>query len=360
MKSILIATRGYARYRDDLLMSTGENLPEGWELIHTTPNRTEDLWEVDWDNLLARDRPLKHVHFPKLGPFAFIRGLEGLAPDIIIIQEYSAPMLKLLAYGLLHRIPVLACSDLGRESDWSQFPKIARLIHRFAGRFTSGIIAHTRSAEKPLSASFQKPIFVPHSIDMRSILGVSSKSASADTIRILMVGQYIPRKGHDLLAKAARKLLDRGVGNFEIRLVGTQDPQWVREVIEKEKVSAHFTLKGVLKGEDLFDQFRTADFFVLTSRYDTFAVVVHEAAAFGLPLIISKFAESSQLLVNEGKNGFVVDPHDTEELAGAMALLITDAGLRRKMAVESRKIAEDQCASRSGAKLAEWLTGRSG
>ena len=195
---------------------------------------------------------------------------------------------------------------------------------------------------------------IPHSVDITGIPFASKKSQQLP-IRILMVAQYIPRKGHDLLAKAIRLLLDRGLSGFEVRLVGTQDPAWLNSIIESEKLNDVIQVLGVLKGEALFEEFEHADFFVLTSRFDTFAVVVHEAAAFGLPLLISKFAESSSLMVQEGINGYVIDPYKTEELADRIEELISQPEKRRLMGNRSRAVAELLCASKLGSELATWL-----
>jgi glycosyltransferase involved in cell wall biosynthesis len=228
------------------------------------------------------------------------------------------------------------------------------LVHYLAGGLTTGVIAHTKVANIPAAHVHRPVCFIPHSVDIRSLTRSSHEPLSG-TVRILMVAQYIPRKGHDLLAKALRILIDRGRENFELRLVGTQDPTWLESVISAEGLQKFVTLCGVLKGEDLYSEFSKADIFVLTSRFDTFAVVVHEAAAFGLPLLISKHAESSSLLVVERINGFVIDPYDSETLADRFEYLIDRPDIRQEMGRESRKIGEELCASKMGVRLANWL-----
>lgn len=372
---ILVFTKGYARYRENLFSATAEALPTNFKLLHTTPHFGDDLWEVNWDSLLENGGRISHFNLPAIGLGTFVKAiahrffkkalpetvdpnsLGDIAPDMIVIQEYSFPMLKAALYCNLRGIPCLVCSDLGEKSDWSQFSALTRAVHRFAAFLTTGLIAHTQTAKIPLSRKARPTIFIPHSVDIRAF-PLIERSPHDGTVQILMVGQYIPRKGHDLLAKATRLLVDRGVTNFEIRLVGTQDPSWVKSVIEQEGLQDFITLLGVLKGERLFAEFARSDLFVLASRFDTFAVVVHEAAAFGLPLIVSKFAESSSLMISEGSNGYVVDPFDTEAFAEKLELLIVNPEKRIEMGAASRRIGESLCASKLGAQLAEWLIRR--
>lgn len=372
--TILILTRGYARYRENLFSGVAAALPSSYRVIHSTPHFGDDLWEVDWDSLLEDGGVITHIKFPKITILAFIRALlgritinkehspelrrpvtiEDVSPDMVLIQEYSFPMLKVLLYCFLRGIPCIVCSDLGRDSDWQQFPWISRIIHRNAAFMTSAVIAHTCAAKTPLSAPERPICFIPHSVDISSF-AYSPDLHREGPVRILMVAQYIPRKGHDLLANAVRLLLDRGLDDFQIRLVGTQDPTWLESIIHKKKLGTCMHLTGMLKGEALFDEFNLADVFVLTSRFDTFAVAVHEAAAFGLPLLVSKYAEASALLVSEGINGHVIDPYDAVALADFMEELIAQSELRQSMGKQSRIIGESLCASKLGAELADWL-----
>ncbi len=373
-RKILILTRGYARYRENLISGIAAAVPTNYRIIHSTPHTGEDLWEVDWGDLLENGGLVTHIKFPQIDFRTFARALcdrllgkcrppngavdsvriEEVAPDMVLIQEYSYPMLMAAFYCFLRGIPCVVCSDLGKDSDWSQFSWINRVVHRSAAFLTSGVIAHTKAARIPLSHRNRPVCFTPHSVDIRDF-PCAYNTVRTGPVRILMVAQYIPRKGHDLLAKAVRLLVDRGFRDFEVRLVGTQDPAWLESVINKEDLQDFMKPLGMMKGEPLFEEFKHADVFVLTSRFDTFAVVVHEAAAFGLPLLISKYAESSALLVSEGVNGHVIDPFDAVALADRLEELITNQARRNDMGRQSRVIGESLCASKLGGELAKWI-----
>jgi glycosyltransferase involved in cell wall biosynthesis len=238
-------------------------------------------------------------------------------------------------------------------SNWgTQFSAKTRWIHVFASWLTVGVIAHTAAALKPVSATWRRNCFIPHTVDIRSLQ--PGPGSDGTPVRILMVASFTETKGHDLLMNAVILLVNRGITNFKFRFVGTHDPGWLISIIEKEGLSAYFDFLGVMKGEALFDEFRYSDAFVLSSRGDTFGVVVHEAAAFGMPLLISKYAGASSVLVEEGKNGFVIDPYDATQFSDRLETLIQRPDLRKAFGKRSRVLAEKFSAHELGGTLVDW------
>ncbi|MEI6455280.1 MAG: glycosyltransferase [bacterium] len=73
---------------------------------------------------------------------------------------------------------------------------------------------------------------------------------------------------------------------------------------------------GLKQGNDLLDSYRSADFLVLSSRYETFGTVVVEAMSCGLPVVATSVGIIPEIL-NAG-NGICVDPGNEEELAAAI------------------------------------------
>jgi glycosyltransferase involved in cell wall biosynthesis len=137
---------------------------------------------------------------------------------------------------------------------------------------------------------------------------------------------------------------------FKIRIVGPGDDQWARAKAAEHGVSDLTEWLGFLTKQQLIQALASADVFVLPTREDTYAVVVHEAACLSLPLIISQHAGAAEVLVNEGVNGYVIDPEDTANFAGRMKQLM-DSDLRKVMATESRAIGEHYSSPNRGAAL---------
>ena len=72
---------------------------------------------------------------------------------------------------------------------------------------------------------------------------------------------------------------------------------------------------GYQEGEPLQKLYRTADAFVLPTREDCFGLVLLEAMCASLPIISSKYADGAFDLVEDGRNGYIIDPENTDEFA---------------------------------------------
>ena len=94
--------------------------------------------------------------------------------------------------------------------------------------------------------------------------------------------------------------------------------------------------------------------FVLPSREDTYAAVVHEAACLGLPLLVSKYAGASEALVEDGVNGYRLDPKNITNFADKLEMLCAP-DLRQRMCRESRATAETFSAHQRGPAIRSWM-----
>jgi UDP-glucose:(heptosyl)LPS alpha-1,3-glucosyltransferase len=86
---------------------------------------------------------------------------------------------------------------------------------------------------------------------------------------------------------------------------------------------------GVVSRESLPGFYLAADLFAMLSRFDTFGMVVLEAMAAGLPVLISGAVGAGDV-VREGENGFVVeDPSDPEAVAERIETALNGDALER-------------------------------
>ncbi|MBN1638895.1 MAG: glycosyltransferase family 4 protein, partial [Ignavibacteriales bacterium] len=89
------------------------------------------------------------------------------------------------------------------------------------------------------------------------------------------------------------------------------------------------------------DIYRKADVFILPSLREPWGHVVTEAAASGLPLIVSNKVGSSPDLVKHDVNGYIYEPNNIRKLAKYIMKLVYSSKLRKKMGKESEKIASN-------------------
>ena len=134
--------------------------------------------------------------------------------------------------------------------------------------------------------------------ELRSELG-----AGPDDVVVLSVARLAPEKGLDVLIHAVAEAEDprlllvlAGDGPERERL---EDLAGVRGV--------RLTLAGDRDWERIVEVYVAADVFALLSEREPWAVVVNEAAACGLPLVLSDRVGAAHDLLRDGENGFLVD-----------------------------------------------------
>jgi glycosyltransferase involved in cell wall biosynthesis len=95
---------------------------------------------------------------------------------------------------------------------------------------------------------------------------------------------------------------------------------------------------GGLGEQELAQRYVDADIFALLSWHEPWGVVVNEAAASGLPLVLSDRVGAARDLLRHGENGFLVAGGDVAAASAALRQLADDAELRQTMGARSREL----------------------
>lgn len=351
MPTILLLSKGLARYRHLFTEHFARALPPEVKVIACPYSKGGTLWEVDFPALKAAGGLVSYRDFPE--SWAEIAALK---PDLIGIMDYPPPMLRALAYGRRHGLPVVVFTEMGAGPPGQPVALRTRLVHNVMAHFTQGQVAHSPAAMQSFGARRRPIVFAPHSIDTTEFVPRKWPASPEERpCRLLCVAQYVERKGQDLLAKALQRVKAGGL-TFSLRLVGNNDDQsWVRHVVAEAGIAQETTITGPVVGEALIKEFQNADVFVLPSRFDTYGVVTQEAAACGLPLLISRHAGSSINLVKEGQNGHVINPGNPACFAARLQEMFAHPDRWPAMGAKSRELAEAFCVRRIGPEVAQWM-----
>lgn len=103
-------------------------------------------------------------------------------------------------------------------------------------------------------------------------------------------------------------------------------------------IDARVHWPGFVQYEQLPTYYALAEAFILASTTEQWGLVVNEAMAAGLPVLVSNRCGCAPDLVREGENGFTFDPFDPDFIAAAIARLPTDAATLARMGDRSRQI----------------------
>jgi len=272
-RRVLLLSRGLAKYRQTFVEHFAAALPDDVEVLACPV--WGPLWEVDFAALKQSQGRVKYCDMPARGSL-----VAESSPTVVGIMEYPWPMLRELLAAKRRRLPVVVFSELGLgEPRQPGVRLVTRIMHRYLASFTDAQVALSPSARVPFGAAHRPIQFAPHSIDTREFTPRTWTSPSPRKCRILCVAQYLPRKGQDLLAQAlARAKAEKNI-EFELRLIGIHDPQWLDDVLTSAGIRDRCTILGIKQGAELMAEYHQADLFVLPSRFDTYGVVTQEAAA---------------------------------------------------------------------------------
>lgn len=133
---------------------------------------------------------------------------------------------------------------------------------------------------------------------------------------ILSIGRLIPKKNFLFLIDAYLSVKDNYEGVIpELWIIGEGEEQEILEQYIKSNKISDIRIFPFMSQSDLKQVYRHADGFILASKSDeTWGLVINEAMACGLPVIVSNKCGAAQTLVRDGDNGFLFDPFNKGSL----------------------------------------------
>jgi glycosyltransferase involved in cell wall biosynthesis len=279
--------------------------------------------------------------------------LERISPDVVVCAGYSDREVHLAAGWAVRRgIPLVTCSD----SNFSDEPRTwmrERLKRMVVSTFDSGLVAGSRAHEYlgALGMEYERR-FSPWDVVDNEHFRAGAELARGDSGAIrrkmglperyfLCVARFVPKKNIDRLLEAyARYAGGAGYSAWSLVLSGAGPLEAnLKAAVAKAGLKDRVLFPGFLQYPDLPACYGLAGAFVLASTSDQWGLVVNEAMAAGLPVIVSSGCGCAPDLVREGENGFVIDPGDSPALSQALGQMATmEPAGRVQMGVRSMEL----------------------
>ena len=245
--------------------------------------------------------------------------------DHIVLCGYSSPTVIIaMAYLRMRGIPYWLEVDGGLiRKDSRKMLMVKKALIGAAsgwlstGKATTDYLVHygakpDRVEEYPFSSLHEKDILdkqltAKEKQDLRRELGMTGEYV------LLSIGQFIHRKGFDVLMHAAAKL----DSHVHIYIVGGEPTQEYLDLC-RDLGLENIHYEGFMKKEQLLKYYKASDLFVLPTREDIWGLVINEAMAFGLPVITTNRCVAGLELVKPGINGDIVPVEDAHALANSI------------------------------------------
>jgi glycosyltransferase involved in cell wall biosynthesis len=167
------------------------------------------------------------------------------------------------------------------------------------------------------------------------------------------VGRLVREKGVFDLLDAYGRLAVEIRERVALVLVGEGGARGELEMKARTIAPGRIMFRGFKQRNQLIAEYALAELFIFPTHTDPWGLVVNEAMACGLPVIVTDVAGCSKDLIEEDGNGYVVPARDPAELARAMAAIVCNRERRARMGKRSLEIIANYSPERCAAGLAQ-------
>jgi glycosyltransferase involved in cell wall biosynthesis len=324
--SVLIVLHRVGPYHHARFQAAAAALQCPLLVLQTRPHSQEYPWSFVVEGAAYTLQSLEGCQSPEQDPPRSVLRhqleelLERYQPSVIVSVGWAdRAYLQLMRLAQQRSVPLVVVSD-SRRQDSARSPWKEWLKRQLIRGYSAGIVAGTQSRAYIRQLGMKaEAIQQPWDVVNNQLFAQLAAEATTETrfnleAPFLCVGRFIPEKNHALLLEAfsnyqsnggIRSLLLVGHGPLEhqIRHACQQLPRphavKMAPFVELEKLAIHYGRSHAL---------------VLASRKDTWALVVNEAMAAGLPVIVSRACGCVDDLVEDGVNGWSFACDDVQGL----------------------------------------------
>lgn len=280
--------------------------------------------------------------------FGVLKYLSKNKFDIIVVGGYSTPtgMLAIEYMRLKNILFTLSCDGGMVKTDSILRLKVKKHFIGAADMWLSTstitdkyLVNYGASKNKifryPFTSLFSDeilstPFTKEQKNDIKKHLGLKNEKI------ILSVGQFIYRKGFDVLINSMKNINK----NCSLYIVGGEAP--IEYLVLRDKLAlANVFFIDFMNKDQLKKYYLAADLFVLPTREDVWGLVINEAMANGLPVITTNKCVSGLELIENFKNGFIVPVDNIDQLSEKISIILNDALLAEDMASNNLKKISD-------------------
>lgn len=159
------------------------------------------------------------------------------------------------------------------------------------------------------------------------------RQSDGSSKQVIAAGRYMPQKGFDRLIDAW-SIVNMQHPDWVLRIYGDGMRQQLQQQIDRLGIASSCILEH--STPDIDEKYCESSIFALSSRYEGFGMVIIEAMACGIPPVSFACPCGPRDIIDDGKNGLLVENGNIEMLAGKICYLIENDEIRRKMGQQAR------------------------
>lgn len=242
-------------------------------------------------------------------------------PDIVVIHTMSKLTSALLLCGIESK-RIWSIEHVSFEFHSALFKFLRHYFYKKIDRVITLTVEDALNYERfhPAVTTIANPTPLPLKTDTAIAASIASKN-------IVSIGRLTDQKGFDLLIEAW-SLVESKHPNWSLYIYGEGEDRDKLEKTIADKSLKSITLKGLTS--DVQAAYDNAAFYVMSSRYEGFGMVLIEAQSRGLPTISFDCPSGPAEIIEDGVNGYLVKNADIEALANKISYLIDNESVRQE------------------------------
>ena len=335
------------RHGYEVTMVTYEqgNHPYAFPLDNGVHHHNIDACFFKLGSLPLWKRPLERIRMRR----RFRQGLQKIVdeeqPDIIVTTTYSMKLLDIILSirSKAHRIieSHIACYTVRKAYDYRNSPvmkRVAAIYDKWAfhqiGKFEKLIVLTNGDAQE-WSKYIKDVEIIPNPV---TVYPESIQPHDGSGHRIIAVGRLHEQKGFDMLTDAFAMIAAK-CPQWHIDIFGNGvDEQQLRILIHTHGLDGRINIMPPTS--KIYEEYQQSEFFVLSSRYEGFPLVLNEAMSCGIPCVAFRCKYGPEDAISHGENGLLADNGNIEDLARQMLWMIEHKSERLAMGQKARLVAK--------------------
>lgn len=276
------------------------------------------------------------------------KNLDEFNPDVVMVEEFSIGTIYVLMHRFLKRKKykiISVCDDsynmVAENNDFSRAHKWARKV--VVPQLDGMILVEPKVADwyqKHYKKGTYFPIIKPDEKardEYKRILPISQEIVNNHNLVgkriVLFVGRLVCIKNVNSAIRAFSRLNQKD----NVFVIVGDGPEKDNLMTLSKNLGANTIFTGRLEGDTLNAWYNIAQVFILPSYQEPFGAVTNEALLAGCKVLISEKA-GSQCLVENGTNGYTIDPMNIDDIEEKMKLALSEVAPLEDVVLKSNNM----------------------
>jgi 1,2-diacylglycerol 3-alpha-glucosyltransferase len=336
MTKIALLCVNYGPYHFARLNETHHQFEQlGWRVcgIELARSEADYAWktsveQAEGEFLSVSQKHLQDLKLSQLIP-ALYKVLSTVNPDVIAIMGYFHPaMLAALGWSRWHRKAAILLSAT-KEDDAPRHGLQEQIKQALMCQYQAALVGGKPQKRYLIKLGMQaESVFTGYNVVGNDVFHPDRLRSLPNPLKVpffLAINRFIEKKNIPNLLNAYAAYVQQSAQAWDLVLCGDGElrPQ-IEQQIQALGLSDRVHLPGFLQQNELMPYFAHANCFIHASYQEQWGLVVNEAMAAGLPVLVSNRCGCFEDLVIEGINGWGFDPDRVEQIQQLMSKMSSD------------------------------------